>query len=236
MDAEAAAALGDVDHPGDEVGDLLTSVANSSTTITSDGGASGVRARASRRGPWPRPRAAACGGCSSARSDVSARSDRFGVEVGDVADGVRAASANTIARRPALVVDEQERQRGSAGTRGQRGDDRLQQLALAGAGRAADQRVRAVLDEVELERTGRADADRGRAARTAWARPTARRSTAASAAPVRTATAAARRVGSRWSRLAAVASRSGASDIATWSISRALAGSSSRCSAGSPGR
>ena len=35
--------------------------------------------------------------------------------------------------------------------------------------------------------------------------------------------------------LAAVASRSGASDIATWSISRAFAGSSSRCSGGTSG-
>ena len=35
--------------------------------------------------------------------------------------------------------------------------------------------------------------------------------------------------------LAAVASRSGASDMATWSISRALAGSSSRCSGATSG-
>ena len=42
----------------------------------------------------------------------------------------------------------------------QRRDDRLQQLALAGAARAADEGVGTVFDEVELERPGRPDADR----------------------------------------------------------------------------
>ena len=134
--------------PSTNSGTSLTSVANSSTTMTSDGGASS--------------------GCScahlgevlglaleQAHAPVQLGPQRrqrpprqLGVEVGDVADGVRQLGEHG-ARRAALVVDEEERQPGRRVAHGERGDDRLQQLALAGARRAADQRVRPVGDEVE---------------------------------------------------------------------------------------
>ena len=54
------------------------------------------------------------------------------VEVGDHADGVGQVGAG-VERRPALVVDEHERQVVRARPGGQRDDERPQQLALAGA-------------------------------------------------------------------------------------------------------
>ena len=67
-----------------------------------------------------------------------------GVEVGDHADGVRQVDA-VLERRAALVVDQHERHRVRPVADRERGDDRLQQLGLAGAGGAGDQAVRAVL-------------------------------------------------------------------------------------------
>ncbi len=63
MDTEAAAALGDVDDPGDEVGHLLDECGE---LVDDDHEGRrrllGVALEHLRRGPWPCPRAAACGG------------------------------------------------------------------------------------------------------------------------------------------------------------------------------
>ena len=79
-------------------------------------------------------------------------------QVGDEADAVRQLDA-VGERRAALVVDEQERDAVGA-VRGRHAEHpRLQELRLAGAGRAADERVRALRAQVERHRVGRALAD-----------------------------------------------------------------------------
>ena len=80
------------------------------------------------------------------------------VEVGDQADGVRQLDA-LLERGAALVVDEQERDPLGTVHRGQPDDERLQELALAGAGGAGDEGVRTVLADVEHERGARLHAD-----------------------------------------------------------------------------
>ena len=75
---------------------------------------------------------------------------QVGVEVGDHADGVRQAVA-VLEGRAALVVDEHEVDLVGAVAHRQRGDERLQELGLAGAGGAGDEAVRAVGADVELE-------------------------------------------------------------------------------------
>ena len=68
-----------------------------------------------------------------------------------------------LERRAALVVDQHEGHRVRPVADRQRGDERLQQLGLAGAGGAGDQRVRPVLPDVEPERAvGRLADDRRR--------------------------------------------------------------------------
>ena len=138
------------DQAGDEVGQLPDHRRELVDDDQQPGQRRGAgRSRAARmsgspRCPWRRPRPG-CARAGSARrdSDASARSTRCGVEVGDHADGVRQLHA-VLERAAALVVDEHERHLvGPVGDR-QRGDDRLQQLGLAGAGRAGDQPVRPV--------------------------------------------------------------------------------------------
>ena len=81
-------------------------------------------------------------------------------EVGDDADGVRQGGA-LRERRAALVVDEQERHPVRAVLRRHAEHPRLQELALARAGRPADERVRALGPQVEPERVaGRLADDR----------------------------------------------------------------------------
>ncbi len=80
------------------------------------------------------------------------------VEVGHEADRVRQLDA-LLERGTTLVVDEQERDPLGTVHRGQPGDERLEELALAGAGRAGDEGVRTVLPDVENERCPRLHAD-----------------------------------------------------------------------------
>ena len=160
MDAEAAAALGDVDDPGDEVGHLL----DEGGELVDDDDERWrcfVRVALDHLGEvfgFALHQSHPVVELGAQRGEGAQRQRRL--EVGDVADRVRDVVEDD-AGCPALVVDEQERQAGRRVLVDQGGDDRLQQFALAGTGRAADQGVRAVLDEVELERTGRTDADRG---------------------------------------------------------------------------
>ena len=72
------------------------------------------------------------------------------VEVGDHPDGVRQARAR-VERGAALEVHQQERELARVGGGGERGDQAAQQLALARAGRPADERVRPVALHVEAE-------------------------------------------------------------------------------------
>ena len=83
------------------------------------------------------------------------------VEVGEEADGVGQADA-VLERRAALVVDEHEGEPAGRVGRGERGDVALQQLALARAGGAGGQPVRAVAAQVHRRPTpAGTDADRG---------------------------------------------------------------------------
>ena len=123
------------------------------------------------------------------------------VEVGHQPDGVRQVGAG-VERRPALVVDEHEREVVRAAAGGERDDERAQQLALARAGRAGDEGVGAVADEVDLDDAvgGRGRAARpgaGRARRRAtrrrwrWRRRSGRRRGARSSSPSVTETGSA---------------------------------------------
>ena len=81
-------------------------------------------------------------------------------QVGDQADGVRQVDA-VAERRATLVVDEQEGHP-LRGVRGRHAEDPgLEELALAGAGRAADEGVRAVGAQVDREGAGGGLADDG---------------------------------------------------------------------------
>ena len=83
-----------------------------------------------------------------------------GVEVGDQADGVREPGA-LRERRPALVVDQHERQLVRTVRQREAGHQGLEQLALAGAGGAGHQRVRAVAAQVDGDRPAGAHAEDG---------------------------------------------------------------------------
>jgi hypothetical protein len=81
-------------------------------------------------------------------------------EVGDEAHAVRQADA-VGEGRSALVVDEEERHALGAVLGGHAEHPRLQELALARAGRAADEGVRALLAQVEVQGALRALTDEG---------------------------------------------------------------------------
>ena len=84
-----------------------------------------------------------------------------GVEVGDEADRVGQPGA-VAERRATLVVDEEERQPGRRVGRRQRRDDRLEQLALTGAGHPRQQHAQPLdLARVDREWPVGAHADRG---------------------------------------------------------------------------
>ena len=158
VDAERPAALGDVDQAGDEVGQLAD---HRGELVDDDDQPRHRRQRrvaaeqvdvvldvlGARRGQ--QVLAAAQLGAERLQRAL----DQVGVEVGDHADGVRQPHA-VLERGAALVVDEHEGQRVRAVGDRQRGDQRLQQLGLAGAGGAGDQAVRAVAAQVEA-RTAR---------------------------------------------------------------------------------
>ncbi len=86
--------------------------------------------------------------------------DQVGVQVGHHPHRVRQPHA-VLERGSALVVDEQEAQPVGRVVERQGRHERLQQLALAGAGRARDERVRAVGPEIQRQRTVAAVPDRG---------------------------------------------------------------------------
>ena len=138
--------------PSTNSGTSFARAANSSTTMTRLGGASGSPARSSssrsfaflrlqqllpvvQLGPQRGQRAA----------------DQVRGEVGDQAHGVRQVDA-VGERGAALVVDEEERHPVRAVRRGHAQHPGLQELALARAGGAADEGVRALRAEVEVER------------------------------------------------------------------------------------
>ena len=82
------------------------------------------------------------------------------VEVGDEAQGVW--EAGTLAKgRAALVVDEDEAEVVGSVVRREPGDEGLQQLGLARAGGAADERMRSVAGQVDLVRTGCREPEQG---------------------------------------------------------------------------
>ena len=138
--------------------------ANSSTTTTSrgSGGRAGT-ARQSVRSTAPTDRSSRSRRRSSASRLTQRPLGESVVEVGDDADGVRQLGAG-VERGAALVVDEHEADVVGAAASGERGDEGAQQLALARAGRAGDQRVRAVAGEVDLDDAvgGRAEDGDGR--------------------------------------------------------------------------
>ncbi len=85
------------------------------------------------------------------------------VEIGHDTDHVRKIGAG-VERRAALVVDQHEREVIRARSDGQSGDERAQQLALAGAGRARQQGVGAVAHEIDVDHPVAGDTDH----RTKW--------------------------------------------------------------------
>ncbi len=84
--------------------------------------------------------------------------DEVRAEVGDDADAVRQLDA-LGERRATLVVDEQERHPRRAVHRRHAEHPRLQELALARSGRSADQRVRTLRAQIEMEWTSAGLAD-----------------------------------------------------------------------------
>ena len=150
--------------PSTNSGTSWTSAANSSTTITRLGGASGSPRRSSSSRSLAFLAFRMCSRCrSSAFSEVSARRTRCGDR--SVTRPTRVRQVDALGERgAALVVDEQEGQRVRAVAGGHAQHPRLQELALAGAGGAADQRVRALAAQVEGQRlAGRLADDRPQA-------------------------------------------------------------------------
>ena len=165
VDAERAAALGDVDQAGDEVGQLARQ--RGELVDHDEQPRHGVELRTVRPqvdvvldvlGARVGEQVLAAGQLGAERDQRAL--DEVGVEVGDHADGVRQVDA-VLERGAALVVDEHEGHAvGPVGHR-ERRDERLQQLGLAGAGGAGDQPVRAVAAHVDGERAVERDADDG---------------------------------------------------------------------------
>ena len=132
--------------PWTKAGSSSASEANSSTTITS-------RLRGHPVGQFGEVPDAVLGEQPLPAGQLGGqRTERPGgrlvVQVGDHADGVREGSRLTE-RRAALVVDEQEAAPVRRVVQREAGDQRLEQLGLARAGRPGDQGVRPVGDQVD---------------------------------------------------------------------------------------
>ena len=169
---EAATALGHVDEGIEEAGQLRCERGE----LVDDDHEPG---EVDRRRPAPAPRLARSPGLSpfgevgievrSARparrrttlppadlgvEGVEGPAGEVGVEIGHQPDGVGQVGAG-IEGAAALVVDEQERDRVRSVSEGERQDQRAQELALARAGRAADEDMGAIGHQIDGERLGR---------------------------------------------------------------------------------
>ena len=145
--------------PSTNSGTSPASAANSSTTITSAGGALRVAALLELEqvlGLLAVEQVLAVVQLGAQARQRAAHEVR--AQVGDEADAVRQVDA-VGERRAALVVDEEERDAVGAVLGRHAEHPRLQELALAGAGRAADEGVRALRAQVERHRVGAALAD-----------------------------------------------------------------------------
>ena len=155
VEAEGPAALGDVHQPGHEIGQVP---AHGRELVDDDD-----QPRQRRRSPPVDEELVGLDVLGAGRGEDVLAPGQLGrqryqrpldlvrVQVGDHADGVRQPRA-LGERAAALVVDEHERHLVGPVRDGERGDDRLQQLRLPGAGRSRDQRVRPVLADVDAER------------------------------------------------------------------------------------
>ena len=157
VDAERAAALGDVDQAGDEVGQL----ADHRGELVDDDDQPGHRrqgrvspraGRRSRRCPWRPPPPAGARGDAARRPATPAPARPGGVSRSVTMPTVCGSRSQSCEGGAALVVDEHEGQGVRAVRDRERGDQRLQQLGLAGTGRARDQAVRPVAAQVDAER------------------------------------------------------------------------------------
>ena len=143
VNAQAPPALRNIDHAGDELGDFLR---QGRELVDHDQEARRRPAQVARLhvGKIFRP------GLAQYRlppPQLGVQRDQRTVgqvlvEVGDEADRMGQLHACSPERRAALVIDQQERHTRRRVARGERGNDRLQQLALAGPGGARNQRVR----------------------------------------------------------------------------------------------
>ena len=162
--AERPAARRDVDHALHELGDLL---GQRGELVDHDeqvgrGGCRAMRSRSSVRSRAPpaaqellaAPDLGVQRDCMTRRVRCSSRSVTTPTQCGRC--------MRVLEGGAALVVDQQEADPAGRVLGGERGDERLEQLALAGAGGAADQRVRALGPEVELDRPVGRQAQAGR--------------------------------------------------------------------------
>ena len=160
VDAEAASALGDADERRHERGD----VGGQGGELVDDddesrqGGPAGDGPVLGEIGGADRTEQA----LPPAQLGLQTGQRPFGqavVEVGHQPDGVRQIGAG-VERRPALVVDEDEREVRRAAAGGERDDERPQQLALPRASRAGDEGVGPVADEIDLDDAVGGEAER----------------------------------------------------------------------------
>ncbi len=168
---ETPAALGDPDQRRDEVGQVD---GEGRELVDHDGEAWQRRCTADR------PMAGEVGGAGLPEQPLASMQlgleadQRPGgepvVEVGDHPHRVRQVGAR-VERRATLVVDEHERDVLRTDARRDRDDERPEHLALAGARRPRDQRVRTVADEVDLDDTFERHTDRRRRCRVVATRP-----------------------------------------------------------------
>ena len=195
VDAETATALGDVDDPGDELGHLL----HERGELVDDDHERRWRVGGRFLEHLGEVLGAAFHHAHPAVQLCAQRGQRpqrqVGVQVRDVPDRVRQPLEH-LGSGAALVVDEQEVEPGRRMPDRECGDHRLQQLALARTGRAADQGVRAVLHEVDLERASGVKPDRESQVEAHAATPLLASPTAARAGRRRARRAAGRDAGS----------------------------------------
>jgi hypothetical protein len=164
VDAERAPALGDVDDAVDELGHLL---GERGELVDDEHERGGVRVGGLLELEQVFRLLAVEQVLAVVQLGAQARerpAHEMRAEVGHEAHAVRQADA-VGEGRSALVVDEEERHALGAVLGGHAEHPRLQELALARAGRAADEGVRALLAQVEVQSALRALTDEG----AAWA-------------------------------------------------------------------